>query len=174
MKIRENSMSYQVLLYLAAAEEVVGTAFMSPHQWARAAWTGRYPTYRSSVYWLMRKGLITIVEEGDQKLLQLTKQGAMETLLLKSKIPTKGPWDGKWRLFMFDIPEDAKLERDRLRWLLKRNHFIKFQSSVYISPYPLNKEAIKYLKDTGLNQYIRVLRVDEMDDDRELRKKFKI
>ena len=54
----------------------------------------------------------------------------------------------------------------------KKNGFYKLQASVFVSPHPLNREAIKYLKETGLYSYVRILRVDEADDDRDLRKKF--
>ena len=48
------------------------------------------------------------------------------------------------------------------------------QASVYVSPYALNREAVEYLKETGLIEYIRIGRLEELDDDADLRKKFKI
>jgi CRISPR-associated endonuclease Cas2 len=75
---------------------------------------------------------------------------------------------------MFDIPEDHRDKRDKLRRLLKRNNFIKLQASVFISPYALNKQAVEYLKETGLDEYIRILRVDAIDKDEDLKKKFKL
>jgi len=46
------------------------------------------------------------------------------------------------------------------------------QASVFISPHPLNREALIYLRQSGLMEFIRILRVDEMDNDKRLRKKF--
>jgi hypothetical protein len=46
------------------------------------------------------------------------------------------------------------------------------QDSVYANPYPLNREAVKYLEETGLSEYIRIIKVEEMDNDRDLKKKF--
>ena len=83
-------------------------------------------------------------------------------------------WDGKWRLVIFDIPESSREKRDHLRYLLKQNKFCKLQASVFISPYPLNREALEYLQFSKLFDYIRILRVDEMDNDSDLRKKFKL
>jgi len=57
---------------------------------------------------------------------------------------------------------------------LKREGFVKFQNSVFISPNKLNRDAIEYLKETKLIGFIRILRIDEIDDDRELRKVFNI
>ena len=87
-------------------------------------------------------------------------------------MPVKIKWDGKWRMVIFDIPEEASNERDQLRRLLLLNNFCKLQASVYISPHPINREAIDYLKETGLIKYIRFARIDELDDDKDLKKKF--
>jgi DNA-binding transcriptional regulator PaaX len=75
-------------------------------------------------------------------------------------------------MVIFDIPQDASKERDQLRRLLLINDFCKLQASVYISPYPINREAIDYLKETGLIKYIRFARIDELDEDKDLKKKF--
>ena len=75
---------------------------------------------------------------------------------------------------MFDIPEGSRDKRDKLRRLLQRSKFVKLQASVFISPFVLNREAISYLKRTGLIDYIRILRVDEIDDDKILRKHFSL
>jgi CRISPR-associated endonuclease Cas2 len=81
-------------------------------------------------------------------------------------------WDGKWRFVFYDIPEDSKDKRQLFRKLLKRNGYQKLQASVFVNPYPLNREALDYLKKTGLINYIRIVRVDEIDDDSNLLKKF--
>ena len=73
---------------------------------------------------------------------------------------------------MFDIPEGSKEKRAILRSLLKRNDFCKLQASVYISPFSLNREAISYLNSSGLRDYIRILKVEEMDYDKDLLKRF--
>ena len=133
-----------------------------------------YNTYRNTVYNIRKKGLVKIVTKDGKKFLKLTKKGELEVLLAKARMPTKEKWDGKWRLVMFDIPEEAKRQRDKLRDLLKRNNFFKFQESVYVSPYPFNREAIKYLQETKLIRYIRILKVEEMDNDSALRKRFAV
>ncbi|MEK7161155.1 MAG: CRISPR-associated endonuclease Cas2, partial [Patescibacteria group bacterium] len=83
-------------------------------------------------------------------------------------------WDGQWRMVIFDIPEDFREKRDLLRSLLKRNQFIKLQASVFISPYALNREAIEYLNISGLKRYIRIIKIDEIDSDEDLKKRFNL
>jgi len=130
--------------------------------------------YDRAVWALQRRGAVKVFKKNNQKFIQCTKKGQLEILFKKAMIPPKRSWDGKWRLVIFDIPEESRNKRDQLRFLLKRNNFIKLQASVFVSPYPLNREAIKYLQETGLDRFVRVLRVDEMDNEKELKKKFKL
>lgn len=128
-----------------------------------------YKIYRDTLYRLQKRGVVT----GSKGRLRLTKKGKIELLLEKSRVARPERWDGKWRLYIFDIPEKSRAERNKLRRLLRRSGFYKLQASVFIHPYPLNRAGIHYLKQTGLNSYIRMLRVDEIDDDADLRKRFK-
>jgi phenylacetic acid degradation operon negative regulatory protein len=121
----------------------------------------------------VNKGWIKYVDKNNDRFVKLTKKGQLEALLAKARIPAKpGKWDGKWRVIIFDIPEESEEKRDFFRYLLKKNGFIKLQQSVYINPHPLNRDAIVYLKKSGLIGYIRVLKVEEMDNDKDLKKKF--
>ena len=43
------------------------------------------------------------------------------------------------------------------------------QASVFVSPDALNREAVKFLKQTGLIRYIRIIKAEEMDDDGDLK-----
>jgi len=128
------------------------------------------------LYNLKAQGLVKEISKNGKRFIELTQKGQMETLFLKAHTnnPVLNKWDGKWRLAIFDIPEDAKDKREKLRRLLKERGFTKLQASVFISPRPLERAAIDYLKHSGLINYIRFARIDEMDDDKDLRKKFKL
>lgn len=128
--------------------------------------------YLELVWQMRRVGYLKIVEKNNQKFLQITRKGQLENLLLKAGVSKTDKWDKKWRVLIFDIPEGSHQRRDHFRLLLKKNGFVKLQSSVFISPFPLNRHAIEYLNETGLNEFIRIMRVDEMDDDTALRKHF--
>jgi len=121
---------------------------------------------------LKRRGLIKIFKVGERKYLELTKKGALEALFIKGQLQKAQKWDGKWRMIVFDIPEDTRDKRDKLRFLLKANGYKLIQRSVFLNPYPLNREAIKYLNDTGLHKYIRIFRIDDTDNDADLKRKF--
>ena len=123
---------------------------------------------------LKRRNIIAGTEKSGQQYVELTDQGELEVLFLKATMPRESKWDGKWRLVLFDIPENARTKRNVLRALLYKNGFQKLQASVFISPRQLNREAITYLQKTGLIQYIRIARIDELDNDKGLRRSFRL
>lgn len=130
--------------------------------------------YRQTLWKLEQKGCLKISKDKNIEFISLTRKGQLKILLGKSSLVYKKIWDKKWRLLIFDIPEASHLQRDHFRLLLKQKGFIKLQASVFISPYQLNAQAIRYLEETGLNKFIRILRVDKIDNDIELRKHFSL
>ncbi len=121
---------------------------------------------------MRKQGLVAVTEQKGHKFLKLSKKGELKLLLQKASIVKTPKWDQKWRVAIFDIPENAKKERQRLRRLLCDHGFKKLQASVYICPYSLNLAAIEYLNTSGLMDFIRIMRVDRLDNDEELKKKF--
>jgi CRISPR-associated endonuclease Cas2 len=117
---------------------------------------------------------VEIISREGKTFIRLTEKGALEALLAKAGVEKKQKWDGKWRVCIYDIPQSARLQRDRFRMLLKQHGFRKLQGSVFIHPFSLNREAISYLQQSGLIKYIRFLKVEEMDNDQDLRKFFKL
>jgi len=131
---------------------------------------GRSITNR--LYGMRRQGLVKKTAKNGKTFFQLTAKGELRLLLSKAALSKPKNWDKQWRMLIFDIPEDCRDQRDSLRRLLKQYGFIKLQASVFIHAYPLNREAISYLKKSGLIKYIRIIRANEIDDDSDLRKKF--
>ena len=54
-------------------------------------------------------------------------------------------WDKKWRMVIFDIPEEKKKAREALRQKLKDLGMVKLQDSIWITPYPCEDE-IAFIK----------------------------
>lgn len=174
MAKKDFTLTSKILMGLLAFGDIL---FVTPlelkKRGLRGEFFGDFSNFKSTVYYLIKKGLIKTVNKDNQRFIRLTKNGELEALLAKARladIPTE--WDGKWRMIIFDIPEDSHEKRDFLRHLLKKNNFKKLQASVFINPYPLNREAIEYLKATGLISFIRIIKVEEMDDDKDLKKIF--
>ena len=176
MAKKDFTLSSKILMSLLAAGDML---LVSPKELNRRLRSGQILGNNHSAaaisYYLARKGLIKFIDKNNERFIKLTQKGQLEALLAKARLPeSHATWDGKWRLIIFDIPEDSNQKRDFFRTLLKKNGFIFLQASVYISPYPLNRAAIMYLKETKLIDYIRILKIEEMDNDRELRKKFNL
>lgn len=172
MAKKQNTIINEILWALFDGLNSLPRPFESPYKWIKRAGGMSYRGYYKSVHNLKKRGVVKIFQKNGEKLIQLTAKGQIEALLAKAVTPVKQKWDGKWRLILFDIPESSRDKRDLIRWILKKNNFIKLQASVFISPYAIRREAIEYLKKTKLIDYIRILRSDELDFDRDLRKFF--
>jgi phenylacetic acid degradation operon negative regulatory protein len=59
------------------------------------------------------------------------------------------PWDGLWRIFVFDVPVDHDSERTRLRRSLRRSGFGYLQDSVWISPDAIRDDLRDRIRQVG-------------------------
>jgi CRISPR-associated endonuclease Cas2 len=66
------------------------------------------------------------------------------------------PWDKKWRLVSFDIPEKQRLVRDNLRKQLKILGFKHFQRSVWVSPLPADKQLQSLVEEVDNRKYLSI------------------
>lgn len=94
-----------------------------------------------------------------------------ENALLK---PQSIRWDGKWRIVLFDVPEQKRPIRDYLRNVLKRHGFIEFQRSMWVWPHKLPEFLSKLLSDPLMRKYTRAITTYDIDYDEDLRKRFKL
>ncbi|MFH0804291.1 MAG: hypothetical protein V1896_01675 [Candidatus Zambryskibacteria bacterium] len=62
-------------------------------------------------------------------------------------------------LFMFDIPESKRIERNWLRWHLKEFQYFMIQQSVWVGPSPLPKKFTEHVKEMGLSPCIKTFRL---------------
>jgi len=126
---------------------------------------------------LLDRGLIEIKEDIDSKYLEVTNRG--RHLLLKYELeglvqdkPKK--WDKKYRVVIFDISEQRKKVRDRLRGILKSFGFILLQDSVWVYPYEC-QEIIDLLKHyLQLKEDVLYMTVESIENDKWLKEEFKL
>lgn len=133
--------------------------------------------YRVAIHRMKKKGWVEEAHKQGKKFLKLTKKGKTQLLLYKLKRCTPGrcaKWNGKWWLAIFDIPEQGRKERDHIRLCLKQAGFQRLQKSVYIYPQEVPQEAVDYLNESGLAQFIRFLRVDQFDGAQEFKRRFRL
>ena len=92
---------------------------------------------------LREQNLISIKEIGKEHLISLTDRG--EEVFLRFnyenlEIKKKKIWDRNFRMVIFDIPETKRNARDSLRDKMKELDLVKFNDSVWVYPYPCQKE----------------------------------
>ena len=94
---------------------------------------------------LKRQGLI----EQQGKIYLLTNRGKrwlLKYTLEDLAIPIPRGWDGKWRLVIYDVARHKAALRNIFRTTLRRLGFYNVQESVWLHPYPCEKE-ISFLRD---------------------------
>lgn len=127
----------------------------------------RQELFRILNYFKMR-GLIKEIQRSDQKTtIALTQKGyiyGMKRQLPFLEIKKQERWDKKWRVVIFDIPEEKKNARDALRRMLKKLGFVELQKSVFIFPYPCEKEIAMVVQYFCAQSYIHYLESTVKDD----------
>lgn len=72
------------------------------------------------------------------------------------------PWDKKWRLVIFDIPEKQRSLRENFRRKLKELGFGMVQKSVWVSPHDITTPFREYLEFKKLNRDVYLLEIDRL------------
>lgn len=129
-----------------------------------------------ALYYLKKRKLINTKEKGGKTIILLTEKGKKRKLqydLNNMEIIKPRIWDKKWRLLMFDIPENKKMTREALRGKLKNLGFYQFQKSVWIYPYSCENEIDFIAEYFSIGQYITLLTV-QIADDKPLRSIFEL
>lgn len=108
------------------------------------------------------------VEENDGHIIyKLTKNGKeriRKVILEELTINKPKKWDGRWRLVIFDIPEQFKKSRNALSNKLSDLNFYQCQKSVWIHPFPCTEE-IEFIKDFfEIKPFVKIFTVEEMTD----------
>lgn len=153
--------------------------FLDPDSLIRdAGFRVKYPSFSSSLVKLisrldnaptgssfeLKNDKIYLTEKGRIKLIKI---------LIKEK---RGKWDGRYRAIIFDIPEATRRERRFLRTELKQIGFKELQKSIWVYPYDIEKELLTLLKlwKIDFSGDIRFLRIDQIIDDKDIKKYFKL
>lgn len=98
--------------------------------------------------------------------------GALELRRLSTVRPTK--WDRKWRLLIYDVPEERKKGRDAIRYELRNIGFIELQHSVWLFPFDVT-DILRLMRELYDLQYeLIVLTADRFDGDDTYCKHFRV
>jgi len=135
-----------------ATEEFLYFLLWTAEMLARPTWrnlTGPCPfeawAYRNDLgrrlQELARQRLIEtrVSADGSERLVRLTESGCETARAGVDPVRRwERPWDGRWRLVIFDVPESMNRKRVQLRRILRHRRFGYLQNSVWLTPDPLD------------------------------------
>ena len=127
-----------------------------------------------TLYYLKKRKIISLKKQGNQTILVLTERGRKRKFEYdweNLKIEKAAKWDGKWRILMFDVPEDARWVRDSLRIKLRQLSFVQFQKSVWICPYSCEDEIDFIGESLRIRSHLNLITAN-IDNDGPIRDKF--
>ncbi len=116
------------------------------------------------IHYLKRKGLIKINSLKTKKAVMITLKGQNKISRIASKVIDRPKRkDKKWQMVIFDIPENYHKTRDRFRRAIKMIGYKKLQQSIWICPYDVLAETESLIKNFSIEDWVRLLLVEEID-----------
>ncbi len=117
---------------------------------------------------MAKQKIVDIKSDGESEIVTLTENGRMKILkyaMEDLEITKPDHWDGKWRIVLYDISNRKRYLAQLIRNNLLRFGFTAMQESVYIFPYPCDKQ-IEYLRCYyGLNKEIKYIIASHIEDE---------
>jgi len=177
---------FRTILSVVAAIGFLGAALVVPNALIAFDKFGLLPNtsksqrayYARSIFSkLLKEGLIKLESgPGHTKRARLTKRGAMNLARydFARMTVTKKTWDGKWRVIVFDIPEQQKRKRETLRGVLRGAGFCFLQRSVWVTPYPCEEMVVLLKAAFALGNSVRCMTVEHIENDKYLRRRFNL
>ncbi|MBI3559630.1 hypothetical protein HY087_00685 [Candidatus Gottesmanbacteria bacterium] len=135
----------------------------------RNAWKQFSQRYlRSTINRLRKEKIVTIEERNGEQIVILTKLGKRRILkysLETLEIEKPSHWDGRWRLVIYDVVKHKKYLRDVFRETLKNLGFYQLQESVWLFPYPCEKEVTFLREYYGIGNEVVYVVATTLEDD---------
>jgi DNA-binding transcriptional regulator PaaX len=152
------------------------TAIEKPLEKFLSGRNNRKEARRIATYLKQQKLVEVTTKNGTDYRVKLSAKGKTRTNLVRLdqlEIPRSG-WDKKWRMVMFDIPEQHKTIRDFVSRHLRLVGFKQLQRSVFVYPYPV-EEFIVLIKELlpEIEDNLSYMVVEEIDQHNKLVKQFK-
>lgn len=126
---------------------------------------------------LKKRGYIALTKTQKGWLLKLLRRGEQrlnEIDFQNLKLQKQKLWDGKWRLYIFDIPEEQRTARDLLRRKLRQLGLYNVQRSVFAYPYDCRQELGMVSDHYKVTRFATYVETSFIDIDEELRKQFNL
>ena len=126
---------------------------------------------------LRKQKLIDFKQDGDIHKITLTENGREVFLRFnyeELKVKTQKIWDRKFRIIVFDIPESKRSARDSLREKMKDLGCIRFNDSVWVYPYPCQKEIDFIANYWKIGKYVHFILASDITNRDSLERAFEL
>lgn len=111
-------------------------------------------------------------EKDEYQLTVRGKRWILKYTLVDLSVPKPVRWDGRWRLVIYDVARQKASLRTIFRNTLKKLGFYNVQESVWLYPYPCEKE-IHFLRDfCGMGDNVIYIIAHKIENDASYRKNF--
>jgi len=107
----------------------------------------------------------------------LSDRGKARALTYKTrymKIKHAGPWNKRWWVVLYDIPEDERDARDAFRGHLSELGFRKLQHSAGIYPFDCQKEIEFIVELLDIRKYVRLIEASHVDNEWHWKRVFRL
>jgi CRISPR-associated endonuclease Cas2 len=124
---------------------------------------------------LTQGDLIKITHQDGREMVELTAKGRQKLLLYDLKqltLAKPAKWDGLWRVVIFDVGEQKRSFRNALRWQLRSMNFYRLQESVFVTPYPCEKEIALLREHYEIKNEVVIITAVKLENEEVLKKEF--
>lgn len=122
---------------------------------------------RGTLSALVREGLVE--KSTPENTYILTEKGFAELCLTFPAFRyMKNPWDGKWRILSYEIPEKKRELRDRLRREVAGWGLGPWHRSFWLTPHPITGNLKELVSQKEEEQYVQAFEADHVFGNREI------
>lgn len=107
---------------------------------------------------------VSVTEKGKKRKLQADFE---KLVITKPKT-----WDKKWRIVIFDIPNEFKQAHNALNSKLRELGFQVLQRSTWINPFPCEEQIAVVKTVYGIEKFVSYMEVDYIDSHNKLVQRF--
>ena len=170
----------RVVLETVAAAGVLSLALVAPNAIQTLRKSGFLLKMRQkeiinlSRYRLVQNGLLDRNKEGFLKLTPKGEEKLKQCELHDYKIKKPKKWDGKWRMLIFDVREERRILRDKIRRTLVAIGFQRLQYSVWVYPYDCEDLVTLLKADFKIGKDLLYIISDSIENDTWLKRSFNL
>jgi DNA-binding transcriptional regulator PaaX len=119
---------------------------------------------RQAMYRMKARGLLVGDYEHGLEITDKARRRLAKIDLDSLELQSTDVWDGKWRIVIYDIPEEHAIARRLLQERLLRYGCIMLQKSTWITPFPCRNDVVALSTYYGVSAYISYFEAVNLDN----------